>query len=71
MDIVDLEIRSAKVTDAPELKKLNDLFNGDEGNTLEGIECSLANNVREIVFVAAAGEALAGYCCGQIQTSMC
>jgi hypothetical protein len=36
-----IDIRVAKDSDAPELKKLNDLFNGDGSNTIEAIEKSL------------------------------
>jgi len=64
-------IRLAIVSDAPELKKLNDLFNGDDSNSVEGIEKSLKNNRQEVVFVAEKGNILVGYCCGQIQSSMC
>ena len=66
-----VNIRKAIMSDAAELKKLNDLFNGDGSNSVEGIEKSLENNKQEIVLVAGNGNMLAGYCCGQIQSSMC
>jgi hypothetical protein len=66
-------IRTANGTDAAELKKLIGFFNGDEEscNTVSAIEESFINNNREVVFVADDGRNLVGFCCGQIQTSMC
>ena len=64
-------MRLAKSSDAPELKKLNDLFNGEGCNTAEEIENSLKRNEQEIVFVAADENKLVGFCCGQILKSMC
>jgi len=66
-----MTIRRAICSDATELKRLNDLFNGDDSNTAEAIVKSLGSNKNEIVCVADAGDRLAGYCCGQIQSSMC
>ena len=71
-----IEIRFARVSDAPELERLNTIFNGEgfdyeNCNTVEGIEGSLNNNNREIVCVAAEGDKLHGFCCGQIFSSMC
>ena len=70
-----IEVRSAQLSDAPELKKLNDLFNGEDSSTIETIEKSLKENKREIVCVAVEvdGNAnkLVGFCCGQIIRSMC
>ena len=66
-----IEVRLAQVSDAPELKKLNDNFNEGDCNSVEGIENSLKTNDMEIVCVAADGDKLAGFCCGQIQKSMC
>jgi ribosomal protein S18 acetylase RimI-like enzyme len=63
--------RLAVPSDAPELLKLNDLFNGEGCNSLTGIEASLKDNSQEIVCVAADGETLIGFCCGQIIMSMC
>jgi len=39
-----IDIRLAKSSDAPELKKLNDLFNVDGNNTVEAIVESLKGN---------------------------
>jgi len=66
-----IDIRLADSADAPELKKLNDLFNGDGNNTAEAIEESLAKNGQEVVCVAVDGDRLVGFCCGQILKSMC
>ena len=66
-----IDYRTANINDAPELKKLNDLFNGEGCNTLEDIAESLKHNEREIVCVAANGSNLVGFCCGQITKSMC
>ena len=66
-----MDIRLADSTDAPELKKLNDLFNGDGNNTVEAIEESINGNGQEIVCVAADGNKLIGFCCAQILKSMC
>jgi len=64
-------IRLAYCSDAAELKKLNDLFNGEGNNTVEAIKESLSGNEQEIVYVAAEGSILVGFCCGQIMKSMC
>ena len=64
-------IRLANTSDAPALQKLNDLFNGEGCNTIEAIGESLAKNEQEIVCVAAEGDELAGFCCGQVMRSMC
>jgi len=66
-----MHIRSANSAEAPELMKLNDLFNGAGCNGIEAIAESIENNGRETVCVADGGGFLAGYCCGQIQSSMC
>jgi len=69
-----IDYRKAGIGDAPELKRLNDLFNGEGCNTVEDVEDieeSLKHNEREIVCVAADGNDLVGFCCGQIFSSMC
>ena len=70
-----IHVRLARTSDAPELKKLNDLFNGADSNSASAIEESLAQTNQEIVCVAAKtdGDAtkLIGFCCGQIVKSMC
>ena len=70
-----IHVRRARTTDAPELKGLNDLFNGTDSNSISEIEESLEKNNREIVCVAAKTDGdsskLVGFCCGQIVKSMC
>jgi len=66
-----ITIRQAQPADATELQKLNDLFNGAGCNSLENIADSLNTNTREIIFVAADGESLVGFCCAQMFRSMC
>jgi len=66
-----VEIRLAYLTDAQELQRLTNIFNEGESNTVEGIEESLRKNKQEIVCVAADGDKLVGFCCGQLQISMC
>jgi len=63
--------RLAVPGDALELKKLNDLFNGDNCNSLDRIATSLMRNPQEIVCVAEESGQLVGFCCGQIFKSMC
>ena len=70
-----IQVRLAHFPDAFELKKLNDLFNGENSNTVEAIEKSLEENHQEIVCVAVEFDGkvskLVGFCCGQIIRSMC
>ena len=66
-----IEFRLANSADAPELKKLNDLFNGVGNTTAEAIAESLEKNGQEIVCVATDGNRLVGFCCGQMLQSMC
>lgn len=66
-----IDFRMAQLSDAPELKKLNDLFNGDGCNEVEAIEESLKQNENEIVCVAVKGNTLVGFCCSQFLKSMC
>ena len=60
-----IDFHMAQLSDTPELKKLNDLFNSEGCNTLEAIEESLERNEQEIVCVAVDGNKLVGFCCGQ------
>ena len=64
-------IRIAQCSDAQELQKLNDLFNGKSSHTLAAIQESLETNTKEIVYVATDNDQLVGFCCGQICKSMC
>ncbi len=63
--------RLVQISDAPQLLHLNDLFNGEGSNTLAAIEDSIRSNSQEIVCIAADGDKLVGFCCGQIFKSMC
>ena len=70
-----IQTRLAQVSDAPELKKLNDLVNGVWGNTVEAIKKSLEVNNQEIICVAVEigddSNNLIGFCSGQIIKSAC
>lgn len=66
-----INVRLAQVSDALQLQGLNDLFNGEGSNALAAIEESLRSNKQEMVLVAADGDRLVGFCCGQIFKSMC
>jgi ribosomal protein S18 acetylase RimI-like enzyme len=63
--------RTANINDAIELTRLNDAFNGDDTNTLEGIEQSLSRIDAETVFVAESNGRLTGFLCGQLLKSIC
>lgn len=64
-------IRLARPEDAPQLRLLNDRFNGQGSNTERAIESSLRGNALELVCVAEEDGALLGFCCGQIFASLC
>jgi N-acetylglutamate synthase-like GNAT family acetyltransferase len=70
-----IKVRLAQDSDARELKKLNDQFNGENSNSVEEIEKSLKENDREIVCVVIedidGSSEIIGFCCGQIVKSMC
>jgi len=66
-----LFIRLAQPSDATQLHKLNELFNGDGTNTLDNIEGKLNSSREELVYVADDGERLVGFCCGHIISSVC
>ncbi len=63
--------RTASINDATELMRLNDAFNGDNANTVEGIELGLSRTDAETVFVAEADGRLLGFLCGQLLKSIC
>ncbi len=63
--------RIAKIEDAQELKLLNDLFNGENSNSVGNIKEGIARNDAETVFVAETDEKLIGFCCGQLLRSIC
>jgi len=66
-----VHIRLASGADARELQRLNDLFNGINANTFATIRESLETNVKEVVCVAVCKDGLSGFCCAQINASMC
>lgn len=66
-----MHIRLAQLKDASNLKTLNDLFNGDNCNSLNKIVLSLEQNTFEIVAVAEQDDELIGFCCGQMFCSFC
>ncbi len=63
--------RNATINDAKELKRLNDAFNGEDTNTVEGISQGLLRADAETVFVAEAEGRLLGFLCGQLLKSIC
>lgn len=63
--------RVARINDAEVLKRLNDEFNGEGSNTLEGIREGLERADAEAVFVAEMEGRLVGFCCGQLLRSIC
>ncbi|MCL2546622.1 MAG: GNAT family N-acetyltransferase [Oscillospiraceae bacterium] len=67
---MDIRIKKAELSDAPALYRLNAVFNGN-CTTEELIIDSLQNNTREIVMIAYANGAPAGFICGEICRSMC
>ena len=68
---MSIVIRKAEPSDAPELFRLNENFNGKSVITVKQIELSLRENNQEQVFVADRDGALAGFCCVQIFKSFC
>ena len=67
----EITIRLAQPSDAAELHRLNELFNGTGSNSLSNITETLGINDLEIVCVAAQFDQLAGFCCSQICKSFC
>ncbi len=68
---MNITYRVAELKDAQELKLLNDDFNGENSNSVEGIREALTCGNAETVFVAEAEERLVGFCCGQQLRSIC
>jgi len=64
-------IRLAHVSDASELKNLNDMFNDNDDTTLDELETSLLENNHEIVVCAEIEKIIVGVCCIQIMRTMC
>lgn len=63
--------RVAQASDAGELKRLNDAFNGTDSNSMEGISEGLLRADAETVFVAEEAGKLIAFCCGQLLKSIC
>lgn len=63
--------RPAVPADAPELKRLNDAFNGPGAKTAVQMAGDLAAPKGERVFVAGIGKRLIGFCCCQVKHSFC
>lgn len=68
---MNVKYRIADISDAEELKRLNDEFNGEDSNTIEGIREGLKRDDAETVFVAELDDKLLGFCCGQMLKSIC
>lgn len=67
----DVKIREATKTDAADLRRLNEKFNGVSDISVEQIEYSIENNDHEEVFVAELEGVIVGFCCVQVFKSFC
>jgi Acetyltransferases len=63
--------RLAHSNDASKFKRLNDLFNGPDTNSIENIEKYLGKIDTERVFVVEYEGNLIGFCCCQLIKSVC
>jgi ribosomal protein S18 acetylase RimI-like enzyme len=63
--------RLADSNDASKFKRLNDLFNGPDKNSIENIQKYLGKIDTEIVFVVEYEGNLIGFCCCQLIKSVC
>ena len=63
--------RIATASDAEQLRRLNEEFNGEDEITIESIIESLRNNPQEVVIVAEEDNALVGFVCVQLKKSFC
>lgn len=68
---MDIDVRLARISDAPALHEMNGEFNGEGLSTPESIAESLARNENEVVVCAATETEAVGFCCFQIKKSMC
>ncbi|MCL2702836.1 MAG: GNAT family N-acetyltransferase [Defluviitaleaceae bacterium] len=66
-----INYRLAYVSDAQELKKLNELFNPKKCMTLESIESLLQESEQVVVCVATDRNSLVGFSCSYILKFMC
>ena len=64
-------VRIATASDAEQLRRLNEEFNGEDEITIESIIESLRNNPQEVVIVAEEDNALVGFACVQLKKSFC
>jgi [ribosomal protein S5]-alanine N-acetyltransferase len=69
--MIGMTYRVAMASDAVELKRLNDAFNGQDSNTADRIREGLERQDAETVFVADQDGTLAGFCCAQLLRSIC
>lgn len=65
------KIRTAGISDAEELFRLNEEFNGKGATEFSLLKKSLESNQQEIVFIAHNDSGAVGFCCVQIFKSMC
>ncbi len=65
------KIRTADISDAQELFRLNEEFNGKDVTQLSLLKKFLECNEQEIVFIALNENKAVGFCCVQIFKSMC
>ena len=68
---MELCFRRAVPEDAPQLKRLNEAFNGPGEKTAAAMAEDLRSPGGELVFVAQAETGLAGFCCCQLKHSFC
>ena len=64
-------VRIATASDAEQLRRLNEEFNGEDEITIESIIESLWNNPQEVVIVAEEDNVLVGFVCVQLKKSFC
>ena len=64
-------VRIATASDAEQLRRLNEEFNGEDEITIESIIESLRNNPQEVVIVAEEDNVLVGFVCVQLKKSFC
>lgn len=64
-------VRLAGPGDAAALFRLNELFNGPSGHSVEAMAESLAGNGQEVVVVAEEGCVPVGFVCAQVKRSFC
>lgn len=68
---MEFSVRPARPSDAAELWRLNEAFNGAGEKTAAQMERDLSILENERAFVAQCGEQLLGFCCCQVKRSFC